>query len=54
MKKFTITLEYKGEPIKADSAEEAEWKFNDLFEIYGEDVWIDCDIIATEIQDNGG
>jgi AAA+ superfamily predicted ATPase len=53
MKKFTITLEYKGMPIKADTAEEAEWRFNELFEIYGKDVWNDCDIIATEIQDDG-
>lgn len=48
MKKFTITLEYKGMPITAATAEEAEWKFNELFQIYGKDVWNDCDIIATE------
>ena len=53
MKKFTIALEYKGMPIKADTTEDAERKFNELFEIYGKDVWNDCDIIATEIQDNG-
>ena len=53
MKKFTITLEYKGAPIKADTAEEAEWRFNELFESYGKDVWNDCDIIATEIQNEG-
>lgn len=51
-KKFAITLEYKGMPIKADTAEDAEWLFNELFEIYGKDVWNDCNIIATEIQDN--
>lgn len=53
MKKFAITLEYKGMPIKADTAEDAEWMFNELFEIYGKDVWNDCDIIATEIQNDG-
>lgn len=53
MKKFAITLEYKGLPIKAATEKEAEWMFRDMLEIYGKDVWIDCSITATEIQNEG-
>lgn len=53
MKKFAITLEYEGMPIKAVTAKEAEWIFRHLLEIYGKDVWTDCSITATEIQSEG-
>ena len=50
MTEFSITLFYKGVPIKADRAEVAESLFEELFEIYGADVFNDCDIVATEIE----
>jgi hypothetical protein len=50
MTEFSITLFYRGAPIKADCAEAAEGLFEELFEIYGADVFNDCDIIATEIE----
>ena len=50
MKKFSITLFYRGVSIKADCAEAAESLFKELFEIYGTDVFDSCDIVATEIE----
>ena len=50
MKNFSITLVYKGVPIEADCAEDAEYLFEELFKIYGVDVFNDCDIVATEID----
>lgn len=50
MKEFSITLFYRGVPIKADCAEAAESLFQELFEIYGADVFNSCDIVATEIE----
>lgn len=50
MTEFSITLFYKGAPIKADRAEVAESLFKELFEIYGADVLNDCDIVATKIE----
>jgi len=50
MTEFSITLFYKGVPIKADCAEAAESLFKELFTIYGTDVFNDCDIVATEIK----
>lgn len=50
MKEFSITVFYKGTPIKADCAEAAESLFQELFEIYGADVFDSCDIVATEIK----
>lgn len=50
MKEFSITLFYRGVPIKADCVEDAEYLFEELFKIYGTDVFNDCDIVATEIE----
>lgn len=50
MKKFSITLFYRGVPIKADCMEVAESLFKELFAIYGTDVFDSCDIVATEIE----
>lgn len=50
MTEFSITLFYRGVPIKADCAEAAESLFKELFTIYGTDVFNDCDIVATEIE----
>jgi len=50
MTEFSITLFYRGVPIKADCAEVAESLFKELFTIYGADVLNDCDIVATEIE----
>ena len=51
MKQYAITLKYRGKPIKAETTEDAEYLFNELFKIYKEDIWNDCDITATEIKE---